>query len=279
MFRILTRLISLITVVSFAAALRSDENKSEPSKLAKPPVSKALKDARDHVSVFQIHRSEKGGPVPVDMVANPLLTYGDATRGNEAGSLWAWGTTGRPVAMMEQYRPVENESTWVHAWTVTSPSLLTFDEVAGQQWKPTSSHFELKEVPDAPKVSLQPAVRLRQMKEISRRFEAHEFWDPDNSRFELRLLIQPVHRYADESQSLIDGAVFVLAHDTNPEILVQLEAHGDSNDARWRVSFSRLGSAELHVLLDGKEFWTAPRTPNVVGEPTDPYWLMLYDAK
>lgn len=279
MFRILTRLISLITLVSFAAALRSDENKSEPAKSAKPPVSKALKDARDHVSVFQIHRSEKGGPVPVDMVANPLLTYGDATRGNEAGSLWAWGTTGRPVAMMEQFRPVENESTWIHAWTATSPSLLTIDEVAGQQWKPASSHFELKDVRDAPKVSLQPAMRLRQMKEISRRFEAHEFWDPDNSRFELRLLIQPVHRYADESQSVIDGAVFVLAHDTNPEILVQLEAHGDVNDAHWKVSFSRLGSAELHVLLDGKEFWTAPRTPNVVGESTDPYWLMWFDAK
>ena len=117
------------------------------------------------------------------------------------------------------------------------------------------------------------------MKEISRRFESHEFWDPDNSRFELRLLIQPVHRYSDESQSVIDGAVFVLAHDTNPEILVQLEAHGDVNDAHWKVSFSRLGSAELHVLLDGKEFRTAPRTPNVVGESTDPYWLMLDDAK
>jgi hypothetical protein len=87
------------------------------------------------------------------------------------------------------------------------------------------------------------------MKEISRRFEAHEFWDPDNSRFELRLLVQPVHRYSDESQSLIDGAIFVLAHDTNPEILVQLEAHADINsDGRWKVSFSRLGSAELHVL-------------------------------
>jgi hypothetical protein len=279
MFRILSRLISLITVVSFAAILRSDENKSETVQTPKPPVSKALMDARDHVSVFQIHQSQKDGPVAVKMVANPLLTFGDATRGNEAGTLWAWGTTGRPLAMMEQFRPVENQTTWIHAWTVTSPSLLTFDKIAGQQWKTASSHFELKDVPDAPTVSLQPAMRLRQMKEISRRFQAHEFWDPDNSRFELRLLVQPVHRYADESQSVIDGAVFVLAHDTNPEILVQLEAHGDSSDARWKVSFSRLGSAELHVLLDGTEFWTVPRTPNVVGQPTDPYWLMLFDTK
>ena len=275
----ITKLVSLTFVLAFAAHMNADETESEREKTTKPPVSKALKDARDHVSVFQIHQSQKDGPVAVEMVANPLLTFGDATRGNEAGTLWAWGTTGRPLAMMEQFRPVENQTTWIHAWTVTSPSLLTFDEIAGQQWKTASSHFELMDVPDAPKVSLQPTMRLRQMKEISRRFQAHEFWDPDNSRFELRLLIQPVHRYADESQSVIDGAVFVLAHDTNPEILVQLEAHGDNGDARWKVSFSRLGSAELHVLLDGKEFWTAPRTPNVVGEPTDPYWLMLYNVR
>ena len=279
MFLTLTRFYLLIAVISFATAVRSDENKSPPEQLTKVPTSKALKIASDHVSVFRVHRSEEDELVPVEMVPHPLLTFGDATQGNEAGTLWAWGTKGRPVAIMEQYRPIENESNWIHAWTITSPILLRFEEVAGQQWIPASSHFELKDVPDAPKVSLQPAVRLRQMKEISRRFEAHEFWDPDNSRFELRLLVQPVYRYSDESQSVIDAAVFVLAHDTNPEILVQLEAHGGSNDARWRVSFSRLGSAELHVLLDGKEFWTVPRTPNVVGEPTDSYWLMWYDAK
>ena len=81
------------------------------------------------------------------------------------------------------------------------------------------------------------------------------------------------------NHSVVDAAVCVLAHGTNPEILVQLEAHGDINDARWKVSFSRLGSAELHVLPDGKEFWSAPRTPNVVGEPSDPYWPMWYDEK
>ena len=111
------------------------------------------------------------------------------------------------------------------------------------------------------------------MKEISRRLEAHEFWDPNNSRFELRLLVQPVHRYHDESAKVLDGAVFVLAHGTNPEVLVQIEADTAEQPARWRYSFARLGSAELHVLFDGKEIWTQPRTPGIVGQPVDPYWL------
>ena len=268
----------MISLFGFGAPLKADEN-SVARKDSEKPASKALQRARDHVSVFRVHRVDDNKTTPVEMVGSPLLTFGDAARGNEAGTLWAWGTAGRPLAMMEQYRPAENETNWIHAWTVTSPELLTFDEVAGQQWKTTSSHFELRDIPEAPKVALQPVIRLRQMKELVRRFEAHEFWDPDNSRFELRLLVQPVHRYSDEPNSVIDGAVFVMAHGTNPEILVQLEAHGDTNDARWKVSFSRLGSAELHVLLDGREFWSAQRTPNVVGEPSDPYWLMWYDEK
>jgi hypothetical protein len=113
------------------------------------------------------------------------------------------------------------------------------------------------------------------MKEISRRFEAHEYWDPNNSRFELRLLVQPIHRFRDESAKRVDGAVFVLAHGTNPEVLLQIEAHTDQQASRWKYSLVRLGSAELHVLLDGKEVWVEQRTPGVVGQPTDPYWLLV----
>jgi hypothetical protein len=29
----------------------------------------------------------------------------------------------------------------------------------------------------------------------------------------------------------------------------------------------------MHVSLDGKEVWTEPRTPGIVGQPGDPYWL------
>ncbi|TXT22601.1 MAG: hypothetical protein FD138_3393 [Planctomycetota bacterium] len=88
----------------------------------------------------------------------------------------------------------------------------------------------------------------------------------------MRLLVQPVHRYQDESAKLIDGAVFVMAHGTNPEVLVQVEAHAQQ-PPRWRFSLARLGSAELHVSIDGKEVWTEPRTPGIVGQPVDPYWL------
>ncbi len=244
----------------------------DPPKKAE---SSALMAAREHMSGFTVTTSAKGRDPVLEMLPNPLLTYGDAARNNEAGTLWAWGKSGRPAAFLELYRNVGPDQPWVHALTLTSPELVQLTGPTGKKWTPQTSHFALKDVPGSPEVGGQPAVRLRQMKDISRRFEAHEFWDPSNSRFELRLLVQPVHRYQDEAAKLTDGAVFVLAHGTNPEVLVQIEAHATEQPPRWRYSLARLGSAEFHVLLDGKEVWTEPRTPGIVGQPVDPYWLFV----
>ncbi len=261
---------SLAVVLTMMTAVRSDE---DSPKKAEP--SPAVKEARVNMSEFNVYLSANGREAPLEMLSNPLMTYGDAARNNEAGTLWAWGKSGRPVAILELYRNIGIGQPWVHAQTLTSPELIQLKGPTGHRWTPKKSHFVLNDVPDSPEVSSQPAVRLRQMKEISRRFEAHEFWDPSNSRFELRLLVQPIHRYQDEAAKLTDGAVFVLAHGTNPEVLLQIETHAGEKPPRWKYSLVRLGSAELHVLLDGKEVWTEPRTPGVVGQPVDPYWLLL----
>ncbi len=261
---------SLAAVLILMAEARSDD---DPPKKAEP--SSAVKEARAHVSEFTVQGSAKGRNAPLELLPNPLLIFGDAARSNDSGTLWAWEKSGRPVAFLELYRNVGNGQPWAHALTLTSPELIQLEAPTGHRWTPKKSHFTLKEVPDAPDVANQPALRMRQMKDISRRFEAHQFWDPNNSRFELRLLVQPVLRYQDESAKLIDGAVFALAHGTNPEVLVQIEADAAEKPSRWKYSLVRLGSAEMHVLLDGKEVWNDPRTPGIVGQPVDPYWLFL----
>ena len=260
---------SLTAVLMLSIVLRADDGSPKPLE----PLP-AVKAAREHVSEFKVS-STKAREALIELLPNPLLTYGDAARNNEAGTLWAWGKSGRPVAFLELYRSIGKDQPWVHAQTLTSPELIQLDAPTGQRWTPKKSHFVLKDVPDSPEVGNHPAVRLRQMKEISRRFESHQFWDPNNSRFEMRLLVQPVLRYQDEPAKVIDGAVFVLAHGTNPEVLVQIEADAAQQPPRWKYSLARLGSAEMHVLLDGKEVWNDPRTPGIVGQPVDPYWLFL----
>ncbi len=266
---------TIILTAMLAAVLTLPSDGLSDEAVPKKPESSALREARDHMHEFTVTSSAKEHDPTIELLPNPLLTYDDATRNNEAGTLWAWGKAGRPVAFLELYRNVGKDQPWVHAFTLTSPELIQLTGPTERRWTPQSSHFALRDFPDSPDVGDKPAVRLRQMKEISRRFEAHEFWDPNNSRFEMRLLVQPVHRYQDESIKLTDGAVFVLAHGTNPEVLIQIEAHADEQPPHWRYSLVRLGSAELHVSIDGKEVWKQDRTPGIVGQPVDPYWLLI----
>ena len=121
-----------------------------------------------------------------------------------------------------------------------------------------------------------PAQRTRQIKELAQQFTAHEFWDPNNSRYELRLLIQPVHKYADPDSGLLDGALFLLCHETNPEVALLIEAVREEGGPTFRYALARLGHAELHVALADKEVWRQDRLADT--KPSDAYWLLFRGA-
>ena len=182
--------------------------------------SARIKEAIAHVEKCQLTLLGATPEKSLKVCEHPLLSFGDPARDNEAGTLWSWSDGGRPVAMMELYRPSEAEAVWISAWTLTSTHLVSMNVDTIEAWAPAKSDFSLQDFPDSAGVSHRPVVRLRQMKDLSRRFEAHEFWDPNNSRFELRCLETPVLRYSDEKMGINDGCVFVFAHGTNPEILL-----------------------------------------------------------
>src|SRR5262249_53150964 len=65
---------------------------------------------------FQVFRVEKNGRVPVGLYPNPLFRYHNSNQGIHAGSLWAWGHQGRPVALLAlelQQRP-GGKTVWLH---------------------------------------------------------------------------------------------------------------------------------------------------------------------
>jgi hypothetical protein len=210
----------------------------------------------------------------VELIEQPLLIFGDPARLHENGTLWAFGKPGRPVAFVELFQGRER-TRWARAVTLTAQTnSVIMRTPGGTRWTPLKTQIEPAPIPASAAPAANQTVRLRQMKDLARRFTAHEFWDPDNSRFELRLLVQPVHRYSDASAGLHDGTALILAHGTNPEIVLLIEALGEKLEAsRWHFSLARSSSAELHVELDGKEVWAQDRAPGVVGRPTDPYWM------
>jgi hypothetical protein len=210
----------------------------------------------------------------LELVPQPVLRFGDIPRANDKGSVWIWQRDGRPQAILELYRGADGRS-WVQVVHSLSAEALRADFGPGAPtWAPSAAGIKWNSFSEAPVPADRPLVRARQIKDLSQKFTAHEFWDPNNSRYELRLLVQPVHKYTGAASSPVDGAVFLLCHETNPEVVLLIETDQESGGgARYRYALARLGHAELHVAFDKKEVWEQPRVANPT--PRDAYFLVL----
>ena len=229
--------------------------------------------AQEHVKRLSMRVADEAGDA-VEAVERPLLFYGDAARVANHGTLWAFGRRGRPAAFMELWRGPPDQPFWYQSLIRTGNQDLRLQSPDGRRWQPPGGEISRTKIDDATPPAASGSARLRQLKSLVRRFTAHEVGDPDNSRFELRLLVQPIHRYDDPPSGVQDGAAFVFAHGTNPELIVLIEALGaDTERAAWHYSVFPSSSAQLHLHIDGREAWTRPGAPNVVGRPNDDYWL------
>jgi hypothetical protein len=212
----------------------------------------------------------------VELLKQPILRFGDIPRANDKGSVWLWQRSGRPQAVMELYRGADSRS-WVHVIHSLSADAIEGDFGGpAPRWTPARAGVKWRDFPAAPEPAERPAARVRQIKELAQRFTAHEFWDPNNSRYELRLLIQPVHKYSSPDSGLIDGALFLLCHETNPEVALLIEAVRDAGKTKFRYALARLGHAELHVAIDEQEVWRQERVATT--SPQDAYWLLFRGA-
>lgn len=263
-------LTAMLVLPGFEAAplAAAEPGDSTPAVTGNTPADEVLEESRARVNDVGVYLG--GEAVPA--VTDPVLRYGDPTRANKDGSMWVWGPKGRPRTVLELYRNLAGD--WVYVFNWLSGSELTAARDGDVWWTPTAPTVVFEGL-EGSRPADSESLRTTQMRAIARRIDAHEFWDPNNSRYELRLLSTPVHRYDDPDGGIIDGAVFVFANGTNPEVVLLLEAYEEEGQRQWQYGLARLGHAEMHVELDDVEVWTVPRV-----DPTrrdEPYWL-YYEA-
>ena len=262
---------SILLLVFFCAAHQSVAQ-DVADKASDDQKESVRKETFEHVKKFAVTDKTEQRYDPVE---TPLLASTDPARG-EWGSLWAFGKQGCPVAILELYKNTGREERWVRVLTLSSDKLVQCRLPTGAIWDPQQAQVEWRPVTGAKPPAEQASRRERQAKLLARRFDAHEFWDPNNSRFELRLLERPLHTYRDEKTGLLDGILFGFVHGTNVEVLLFLEARAEEQQPpQWMYGLARMGSAEMHVNLDGEEVWQLARTPGVVGRSRDPYWITI----
>jgi hypothetical protein len=275
--------LTIVALLVLAAATSADPpgpKKGEPEKGTGADDEQHRREAEKAVSgiVLEMLVDEKW--TEVKRIEKPLLFYGDATRENDRGSVWGWGDKGRPVALLELFQGVNDRSKWVFAVCNTSGGKLRASRGGDPWWRENDSASELQDIPGAPAPSVEGPQRQRQLKQLAQKFTGHEFWDPNNSRFELRRLERPLHTYRDEGSGLLEGGLFTLANGTNPEIMLFVEARVNPKDKSkivWQFTVGRSAHAELHLEYEGKEVFNAPRG-NQVSAPNKPYWLGLINT-
>ncbi|MCH7686941.1 MAG: hypothetical protein IH899_09710, partial [Planctomycetes bacterium] len=141
--------------------------------------------------------------------------------------------------------------------------------------------LKLQKFPDGPKPADTKVGRLRQIKQLARRFSATEFLAGGRSLGEMRLLPRPIYRYADPDSGIKDGAVFVLSlNGTNPDgvLVIELEQRGSAGFA-WRFGPARLTNGGLSVRLDDKQVWRVPVRPGSPAAFDTWIWFRILTAK
>jgi hypothetical protein len=268
----------LIAALLAGSSAPADPPKQEPEKQPDPGAEYRSEAERVAGGIeLEIRVGDKW--TPVKRIEKALLYYGDATRENDRGSVWGWGDVGRPVALLELFQNANDRDRWVYTICNTSGGKVRAKRGGESWWKENESASELKDVPGAAAPATDAPLRQRQLKQLAQKFTGHQFWDPNNSRYDLRRLERPLHTYRDEDNGVLDGALYTLANGTNPEIVLFIEARvnpKDKSKVLWQYAVGRLSHAELHLEYDDKEVFTSPRGDKLSGADK-PYWLGLIE--
>jgi|SRR5579863_2627049 len=189
---------------------------------------------------------------------NSILRWTNPAAGRMNGEIFLWTADGRPEAVMSLYKVWEPD--WGFAGELHSLSLskLVAERDKTVIWKCDKPGITPRDVPDAPTVAETAPRRLQQMRAMAQDFSAVLIDFRNNSKGEvqsLRLLTQPVHRYASPGSDVVDGALYAFVVGTDVEVFLLLEAHGAKDAPHWQYAFARLNSDELAASFKDKEVW------------------------
>jgi hypothetical protein len=250
-----------------AAPVRCADDEPETSQGDKVAAQR-LKIMRDAIDGFRIASEEIESEGELKFSARPLLRYNDQTRASQNikgvldATAWRLGETGRPKAvvtleiyLVEQARPL-----LTYEFVSLTPQKFEMQSVRGVRWLPHDTDLSMTGFAEAPRPVDTPRARLVQMRALSRRFTAQEQLGAQTT--DLRLLTQPIDRYEDLAAGILDGAVFVFANGTNPEMGLLVEC----SEEKWSYGLFRLASAKLLAQLDGKSVMESSKPP---GYPVD----------
>jgi hypothetical protein len=246
----------IVLYVFLAVTLSGVPGLAQPKdEAAKDERAQRYREMERRAKAIRLFQSKGGTDVEVPLLEKPLFRFDDPARLFHDGTMWAWGRSGRPLALvtLERYK-----TSWSYELISLSEGGIFAELGERGRWTPRGPNSQYQRFPNAPTPAENEAQRMLQMKALAGRFIASET-APEGGRYELRLLPQPIHRYSAEDGKLTEGALFIFAYGTNPEVLIVIECgRPEPKSVAWHYGFAPLSTAALSVRLDGSEVWKMP---------------------
>jgi len=249
------------------------ESDSLPATAALPDrlLTLCRKDAESYRLIAPDHPSEP-------LTSREVMKWTNPVRDGQIGVVHCWLRRGRVEAVSSVFNgPVERGSVQImHEFVSLSTGRLSAARNEETVWQPAQPGAALRLLEGAGHPEGTRPARLRQIRALAREFSAHSLSPyADKSRWELRMLPQPLYRYdAEEGNAaakvdgegavkgmtnpdVLDGALFafVSTAGTDPELLLAIEARRVSGEWRWEFGGGRFSDNSLFLEHGGKTVW------------------------
>jgi hypothetical protein len=252
------------------------EKKAEVNSAAEKLASRRLKfmksSVKDYEFVLGPDFTEK-----LSVESEPLLRFTNPVSGLQDGGFMIWKSeAGRPMAAAQVF--LTSDELWIHEFQSLAPVRFRVTRDGKSIWEPNRAGVEVKLVPDAPPPATNAVQRLIQMRDIAKRFTCSDEFEGRPKSDELRLLTKPLLRFGAEQSKILDGALFVHAHGTDPELMIVIEALKSGTEYQWHYSLAPMTGYALNASLDDQPLWEVGwRKPPY--DAKEPFFLLVHSRE
>jgi hypothetical protein len=212
--------------------------------------------AKRHVKAAKVYATADPAH-PFAPLKEPVLHRTQEVQGSSKGSVFVWvEPSGRPAAICDVF-VAEREGRYIlyNEWHSLSESPLRAESPNGVFFDAAGPALEWKPIPNAQATADTPPARDRQARRLAERFSA-DLVDRKKERFPLRLLTTPLYRHDTIDSPLSrGGALFAFCQQTDPELLLLIEARKSGAEYRWEYGVAGFSDMDLYLRLDGREVW------------------------
>jgi hypothetical protein len=200
----------------------------------------------------------------------PIMSYSHpAAMQGTHGAFFVWTYRGRPelVGSIWSDDIPGGMRTVMHEFHSLSLEPLSPVKIGSFTWAPQSG-IDLKPIPDAPAPKGSAPLRLAQMRALADEFTGYS--TPHGEELRLRTLRQPLYRYESQQPEVLDGAVFGMFKDWDPEMMLLIEARKTGERIGWHFGVGRFNWTPVRLTYKESDVWKGEQTPGSYPSFGDP---------